>query len=93
MLEKSQLGGGALLEYLHALSASGGGSTLPPAAALRVLASRACRSAIMFGETLSLDQCQTLLDELSQCKLPFQCAHGRPTVVPIFELSQVVKYK
>jgi hypothetical protein len=24
-----------------------------------------------------------MIKELSKCKLPFQCAHGRPTIVPL----------
>ena len=31
----------------------------------------------MFNDTLTLEQCKRLLDELSETALPFQCAHGR----------------
>uniref|UniRef100_M4BWC3 MutL C-terminal dimerisation domain-containing protein n=1 Tax=Hyaloperonospora arabidopsidis (strain Emoy2) TaxID=559515 RepID=M4BWC3_HYAAE len=40
----------------------------------------------MFGDRLSLTQCQELIEELKMCHLPFQCAHGRPSVVPLAEI-------
>jgi len=75
-----------MLEYLHALHASGGGSTEPPPAVSRLLASKACRAAVMFGDSLSHAECQALLSALAKCDLPFQCAHGRPTVSPMLRL-------
>lgn len=45
--------------------------------------SKACRSAIMFGDELTKLECQVLINDLSKCVLPFQCAHGRPSVIPL----------
>jgi DNA mismatch repair ATPase MutL len=81
-----EIGLRGLLEYLHELDATGGGSTQPPPAVARVLASKACRSAWMFGDALSYADGQALLDALAKCQLPFQCAHGRPTIVPMLDL-------
>lgn len=53
-----------------------------------ILNSKACRSAIMFGDELSRQECIILVNKLSQCHNPFQCAHGRPSMVPIAELNQ-----
>ncbi|KAI0774490.1 hypothetical protein C8Q74DRAFT_1317230 [Fomes fomentarius] len=39
--------------------------------------SKACRGAIMFNDTLTLEQCKTVVSRLSETALPFQCAHGR----------------
>ncbi|CAI5733126.1 unnamed protein product [Hyaloperonospora brassicae] len=64
--------------YLHA--------QIRPPVITRLLHSRACRSAIMFGDRLSLTQCQDLIEELKMCHLPFQCAHGRPSVVPLADI-------
>ncbi|OBZ90177.1 DNA mismatch repair protein MutL [Choanephora cucurbitarum] len=58
-------------------------STTCPKGILEILKSKACRSAIMFNDSLSLEQCQALVDKLSKCNFPFQCAHGRPSVIPI----------
>lgn len=47
----------------------------------------ACRSqsagAIMFNDKLELDQCERLVHQLSKTVFPFQCAHGRPSMVPL----------
>eukprot|EP01129_Flabellula_baltica_P011856 TRINITY_DN5261_c0_g1_i1.p1 TRINITY_DN5261_c0_g1~~TRINITY_DN5261_c0_g1_i1.p1 ORF type:complete len:541 (-),score=49.26 TRINITY_DN5261_c0_g1_i1:235-1857(-) len=51
----------------------------------KIIASKACRSAIMFGDSLSTERCRSLLKELSQCKNPFICAHGRPSIVPLYQ--------
>ena len=56
----------------------------------RVLASKACKNAIKFGDKLNDKQMKNLLKKLSVCKLPFQCAHGRPTLFPIANLTQFV---
>jgi len=54
-----------------------------PRGILDMINSRACRSAIMFNDVLSHEKCQDILSRLSTCALPFQCAHGRPSVVPL----------
>ncbi|KAJ5081501.1 hypothetical protein NUU61_009765 [Penicillium alfredii] len=57
-----------------------------PQVIIDLLNSRACRSAIMFNDPLSLDDCQALVSRLARCAFPFQCAHGRPSMVPILDL-------
>ncbi|OJJ44779.1 hypothetical protein ASPZODRAFT_168461 [Penicilliopsis zonata CBS 506.65] len=52
-----------------------------------LLISRACRTAIMFNDELTLDDCQQLVARLATCVFPFQCAHGRPTMVPLVNLG------
>ncbi|MCO5589416.1 hypothetical protein L7F22_043383 [Adiantum nelumboides] len=75
-----------LLEYLHQLTTTDGTSA-PPPAVQRVLASKACRGAIMFGDHLLRSECQQLVEGLKKTALSFQCAHGRPTLVPIVNLE------
>jgi DNA mismatch repair protein MLH3 len=58
-----------------------------PRGILELLNSRACRGAIMFNDELSREECEGLLRRLSGCAFPFQCAHGRPSMVPISELG------
>ncbi|KAH7305098.1 DNA mismatch repair protein [Rhexocercosporidium sp. MPI-PUGE-AT-0058] len=58
-----------------------------PQGILDMVNSRACRSAIMFNDVLSNEQCTILVNRLAVCKFPFQCAHGRPSLVPLVELS------
>merc|ERR1712087_568776 len=64
--------------------------TYVPKSIQRVLASKACRSAIKFGDELDVKQMNCLLKQLAGCRLPFQCAHGRPTLFPIADLKAFV---
>lgn len=41
----------------------------------------------MFNDPLSLEQCGSLLRRLTDCAFPFQCAHGRPSMVPLVDLG------
>lgn len=43
--------------------------------------------AIMFNDPLNIDECSHLLDRLMRCAFPFQCAHGRPSTVPLVDLG------
>ena len=64
-----------------------------PQGILDLLNSRACRSAIMFNDELDKSECEILVRRLAECKFPFQCAHGRPSMVPlgaVRELGEVV---
>ena len=49
----------------------------------RFFDSKACRSAIMFGDTLNLQECRDLVRRLNGCIQPNFCAHGRPSVVEL----------
>ena len=42
----------------------------------------------MFGDKLTIGDCQQAIKDLQKCDAPFQCAHGRPSVAPIIELSK-----
>ncbi|KAF8213919.1 hypothetical protein K438DRAFT_1802528 [Mycena galopus ATCC 62051] len=58
-----------------------------PQQLLDLVNSKACRGAIMFNDPLTHTQCEKLLDNLCQTAFPFQCAHGRPSLVPLIELG------
>ena len=60
-----------------------------PAFVKRVLSSHACRYAAMFGDVLGEEICIKLIFSLSQCNLSFICAHGRPSIAPLIDLSLV----
>ena len=56
------------------------------------MASRFCvTGAIKFGDELTVEQCASVLRRLARCRLPFQCAHGRPSCVPLYNISSVSK--
>ncbi|CAH9133600.1 unnamed protein product [Cuscuta epithymum] len=75
-----------LIEFLQQLDDTDGSSTIPPSV-LRVLNNKACRGAIMFGDELLPSECSLIVEELQQTSLCFQCAHGRPTMVPLVNLE------
>ncbi|KAF9215154.1 DNA mismatch repair protein [Podila verticillata] len=54
-----------------------------PRGILDIVNSKACRGAIMFNDELTLEQCRQVIQNLGQCVFPFQCAHGRPSIVPL----------
>jgi hypothetical protein len=71
-----------LLEYIDLMLEAGQTMSIVPAAE-RVLATLACRHAIMFGDYLEPASCEALLKRLARCQLPFQCAHGRPSIAAL----------
>ncbi|KAL2348699.1 hypothetical protein Fmac_002699 [Flemingia macrophylla] len=75
-----------LQEFLQQLADTDGSSTMPPSV-LRLLNLKACRGAIMFGDSLLASECSLLVEELKHTSLCFQCAHGRPTTVPLVNLE------
>ncbi|KAK6182873.1 hypothetical protein SNE40_010459 [Patella caerulea] len=79
-------------EHVEYLQNTSGARRRLPLALHKILATKACRGAIKFNDNLSKRQCQELITALSKCDLPFQCAHGRPSVIPLFELDQHYKH-
>ncbi|KAJ6591749.1 hypothetical protein DFH09DRAFT_1025767 [Mycena vulgaris] len=58
-----------------------------PQQLLDLINSKACRGAIMFNDSLTHAQCEKLVDSLCQTAFPFQCAHGRPSLVPLIDIG------
>lgn len=79
-----------LVEFLEQLADTDGSSTIPPSV-VRVLNYKACRGAIMFGDKLMPSECSLIVDELKKTSMCFQCAHGRPTTVPLVNLKALHK--
>jgi DNA mismatch repair protein MutL len=48
-----------------------------------VLTYMSCRTAIKFGQSLSLVEMQSLVEQLDTLKRPFTCPHGRPTMISL----------
>ncbi len=59
-----------------------------PPAVFRILISKACTGAIKFGDELSEEACRRLIFTLSSTDLPFQCAHGRPSICPLLDVTK-----
>ncbi|CAG5866362.1 unnamed protein product [Menidia menidia] len=75
-----------LREQIELLRSTGRVRGTLPLSVLKVLASLACHGAIKFNDTLSRDECCSLVASLSSCQLPFQCAHGRPSIAPLVDI-------
>lgn len=69
-------------EYLDTLENGGSDRAVPPLLQ-QLIASLACRNAIKFGDELTMEECHAMVENLLKTKLPFQCAHGRPSMVPL----------
>ena len=59
---------------------------LPKAVAM--FASRACRSSIMIGESLTQGKMNEVIQKLQKLEQPWTCAHGRPTVRHVKDLLE-----
>lgn len=51
--------------------------------ALDTIARAACAAAVKAHDHLTLEEARGLLNQMSQCDLPFSCPHGRPTIINI----------
>ncbi|XP_071413916.1 DNA mismatch repair protein Mlh3 isoform X1 [Pithys albifrons albifrons] len=77
-------------EQIELVQTTGGGARGSlPLTFLKVLASQACHGAIKFNEHLTLEESCGLIEALSSCKLPFQCAHGRPSMLPLADIDHL----
>ncbi|KAG8057679.1 hypothetical protein GUJ93_ZPchr0002g25748 [Zizania palustris] len=82
------LTGKDLMDFIQQLDETDGSSAVPPAV-IRILNFKACRGAIMFGDPLLPSECSLIIEELKATSLCFQCAHGRPTTVPIVNIASL----
>ena len=56
-------------------------------------ASLACHSSIQANTEISIEEMNRVIKDLSTCKNPYNCAHGRPTIIhyPKYELEKLFK--
>ena len=59
----------------------------------RVAATVACRMSIMAGDYITLEEANELLTKLRDTKNPFNCAHGRPSIITYtnYDLEKMFK--
>lgn len=48
-----------------------------------LIATMACHSSIRFNHRLSLPEMEKIVDNLRKCSQPFNCPHGRPTIIKL----------
>ncbi|XP_016064169.1 PREDICTED: DNA mismatch repair protein Mlh3 isoform X2 [Miniopterus natalensis] len=80
-------------EQVELLQTTGGIQGTLPLTVQKVLASQACHGAIKFNDSLSLEESYRLIEALSWCQLPFQCAHGRPSMLPLADIDHLEQEK
>lgn len=58
-----------------------------------ISAMMACKASIKAGDPISMEEARMLIDRLKKCENPFNCAHGRPTIIhyPKYELNKLFK--
>ncbi|PZC78613.1 hypothetical protein B5X24_HaOG201990 [Helicoverpa armigera] len=76
-----------IIEEINVMKMQKGCLSLYPKSIMDLVFSEACRYAIKFGDQLSKNECIELLHDLSNCKTPFQCAHGRPVMAVIMDIK------
>ena len=82
-----------ILHQLWEYDPSAVGLQVKPSVIQYILCSKACRGAIMFGDTLDHGECTELVAKLARCELPFQCAHGRPSsTVLVNDINELSKH-
>jgi DNA mismatch repair protein PMS2 len=54
-----------------------------------MFASRACRSAVMIGDSLSRDRMRRIVQKMATLNQPWNCPHGRPTMRHLVDLAGI----
>lgn len=62
-----------------------------PSRVRQMLASRACRTAVMIGTALNNSEMLKLIKQMAQMENPWSCPHGRPTIRHLLSLQLVHK--
>lgn len=68
-----------------------GQKILRPSRVRQMLASRACRSAVMIGEALNPTEMLRLVKQMGEMQNPWNCPHGRPTIRHLLSLKLLKK--
>ena len=58
-----------------------------------ISAMMACKASIKANDPVSIEMAKALIENLKKCNNPFNCAHGRPTIIhyPKYELDKLFK--
>ena len=57
---------------------------------LKAISTLACKASLKANKNLSMQEMQTLLDNLFICNNPFTCPHGRPTLI-VYDTNELDK--
>lgn len=79
------------IEILDSLSEEG--SRVPLAMVTDKLATAACKAAVKGNNKLSYQETEALIDELMTLDNPYQCPHGRPTIISMSKFEIEKKFR
>lgn len=79
------------IEMLDELSEESGAKTSD--AITEKIASMSCKAAVKGNQRLSRAEIEQLIDELLTCENPYQCPHGRPTIISMTKYELEKKFK
>lgn len=79
------------IEILDGLSEEG--SRIPMAMVTDKLATAACKAAVKGNNKLSYQEMDALMDELMKLNNPYQCPHGRPTIISMSKYEIEKKFR
>ena len=57
------------------------------------IASMACKAAVKGNNSLSLEEADTLIEQLLELENPYNCPHGRPTIISMSKYEVEKKFK
>ncbi|KAF6004277.1 ATP-binding mismatch repair protein [Cyanidiococcus yangmingshanensis] len=81
-----------LLEIAHQAPFTGQDDELLRASQIKLLlATRACRRAVMIGTPLDRPHMQSIVAHLAELEQPWNCPHGRPTMRHLLQLSDLYR--
>lgn len=80
-----------LLEFLDSLDTSSGKET--PEIILDKLATMSCKAAVKGNQKLTFQEMDALMDELMTLENPYNCPHGRPTIISMSKYDIEKKFK
>ena len=80
-----------LMEMLDSLAADNlsSGSQI----VLEKLASMSCKAAVKGNHAMSMKEMEALMDQLLKCENPYNCPHGRPTIISMTKYEIEKKFK
>ena len=57
------------------------------------LASMACKAAVKGNQSMSRPEAEKLIDELMTLENPYNCPHGRPTIISMSKYEMEKRFK
>ena len=80
-----------LMEMIDSLSEEGG--RIAPESVYDRIAAMSCKAAVKGNTNLSFAEADQLIDSLLKLENPYQCPHGRPTIISISKYEMEKKFK